>query len=218
MKAERSDKPHADDITVLLVDDHTLVRRGFRRMLEDESHITVVGEASDGVGAIQMACELKPRVVLMDWVMPNMNGLVATSKILQACPEIAVLMLSMHSENARVRQAMEAGARGYILKDAVDLDLASAITQVAAGVFVLDPQLSEQTARKGGRDRELSPRELEVLQLIVDGKTNKEIAAHLGLSENTVSVHRAHIMRELGIHKTAELVVYALRKRLVNIP
>jgi CheY-like chemotaxis protein len=85
MKAERSDKPHADDITVLLVDDHTLVRRGFRRMLEDESHITVVGEASDGVGAIQMACELKPRVVLMDWVMPNMNGLVATSKILQEC-------------------------------------------------------------------------------------------------------------------------------------
>jgi DNA-binding NarL/FixJ family response regulator len=202
----------------LLVDDHVLVRRGFRRLLEDETHITVVGEASDGIEAVKMACALKPRVVLMDLAMPNMNGLLATRQILQAQPEIAILILSMHSEDTVVHQAVEAGARGYILKNAVQLDLASAITQVAAGVFVLDPQLSEQTARKGGRDRELSPRELEVLQLIVDGKTNKEIAAHLGLSENTVSVHRAHIMRELGIHKTAELVVYALRKRLVNIP
>jgi DNA-binding NarL/FixJ family response regulator len=167
MKAERSDKPHADDITVLLVDDHTLVRRGFRRMLEDESHITVVGEASDGVGAIQMACELKPRVVLMDWVMPNMNGLVATSKILQACPEIAVLMLSMHSENARVRQAMEAGARGYILKDAVDLDLGMAIRRVAAGDRVFAPQLFQEAGDSVAR-RDLSARELEVLQLIVN--------------------------------------------------
>jgi DNA-binding NarL/FixJ family response regulator len=215
MKAERSDKPHADDITVLLVDDHTLVRRGFRRMLEDESHITVVGEASDGVGAIQMACELKPRVVLMDWVMPNMNGLVATSKILQACPEIAVLMLSMHSENARVRQAMEAGARGYILKDAVDLDLGMAIRRVAAGDRVFAPQLFQKAGDSVAR-RDLSARELEVLQLIVNGKSNKEIANQLSLSVNTVGVHRSRIMTVVGVRKTADLVVYAIRKKLVN--
>jgi DNA-binding NarL/FixJ family response regulator len=215
MKAERSDKPHADDITVLLVDDHTLVRRGFRRMLEDESHITVVGEASDGVGAIQMACELKPRVVLMDWVMPNMNGLVATSKILQACPEIAVLMLSMHSENARVRQAMEAGARGYILKDAVDLDLGMAIRRVAAGDRVFAPQLFQEAGDSVAR-RDLSARELEVLQLIVNGKSNKEIANQLSLSVNTVGVHRSRIMTVVGVRKTADLVVYAIRKKLVN--
>ena len=218
MRAARRLTPHVEKITVLLVDDHVLVRRGFRRMLEDETHITVVGEASDGIEAVKMACALKPRVVLMDLAMPNMNGLLATREILQAHPETAILILSMHSEDALVHQAVEAGARGYILKNAVQFDLASAIAQVAAGVFVFDPQLSEQTGQKGGRDCELSPRELEVLQLIVDGKTNKEIAAHLGLSKNTVSVHRAHIMRELGIHKTAELVVYALRKRLVNIP
>jgi DNA-binding NarL/FixJ family response regulator len=215
MKAERSDKPHADDITVLLVDDHTLVRRGFRRMLEDESHITVVGEASDGVGAVQMACELKPRVVLMDWVMPNMNGLVATSKILQACPEIAVLMLSMHSENARVRQAMEAGARGYILKDAVDLDLGMAIRRVAAGDRVFAPQLFQKAGDSVAR-RDLSARELEVLQLIVNGKSNKEIANQLSLSVNTVGVHRSRIMTVVGVRKTADLVVYAIRKKLVN--
>jgi len=205
-------------ITVLLVDDHVLVRRGFRRLLEDEARISVIGEAGDGVEAIKMAGTLKPRVVLMVWVMPKLNGLLATKRILQVHPEIAVVILSMHSEDSLVRQAVEVGARGFILKNAAELDLASAITRVAAGEFVLDPQLSQQTAPKNARNSGLSPREREVLQLVVDGKTNKEIAARLGLSKNTVSTHRTNIMRELGIHKTAELVVYALRKRLVNIP
>jgi DNA-binding NarL/FixJ family response regulator len=207
-----------EDITVLLVDDHALVRRGFRRILDDEAHIAVVGEASDGIEAVQMAYALKPRVVLMDCAMPRMNGLLATKEIVKMYPETAILMLSMHSESTWVRQAAEAGARGYILKNAMDLDLGSAIKQVAAGELLFAPQKSEQTGAISGRGCELTPRELEILQLIVDGKSNKEIAGQLNLSDNTVGVHRANIMRGLGIHKTAELVAYAIRKRLVNIP
>ena len=213
MKTKRSRRGKT---SVLLADDHALVRSGFRRMLEDEARITVVGEASDGAEAVEMACDLQPRVVLMDFAMPKMNGLQATRQILQAHPETAILMLSMHSEDSWVRQAIKAGARGYLLKNAVDLDLGSAINRVASGEFVLDSQLSAPRL-SCGRDRELSPRELEILQLIVGGKSTKEIANHLALSENTVGAHRANIMRELGIHKTAELVVYAIRNRLVNI-
>jgi two-component system, NarL family, response regulator NreC len=207
-----------EEITVLLVDDHALVRRGFRRILDDEAHITVVGEASDGIEAVQMACGLEPKVVLMDCAMPRMSGLVATKEIVRARPETAILMLSMHAEDTWVRQAAEAGARGYILKNAMDLDLGSAIKQVAGGELLFAPQTSRRAGSIGARDCELTPRELEILQLIVDGKSNKEIAALLSLSDNTVGVHRAHIMRGLGIHKTAELVAYAIRKRLVNIP
>jgi DNA-binding NarL/FixJ family response regulator len=207
-----------DQITVLLVDDHALVRRGFRRILEDEADITVVEEASDGAEAVQMASDLRPRVVLMDYAMPRMNGLLATRQILRAHPEIAVLILSMHSEEMWVRQVIEAGVRGYILKNALELDLASAIRQAAAGDLVLGVPLPEPRVPKNGRQCGLSPRELEVLQLIVDGKSNREIAALLSLSDNTVSVHRANIMNELGIHKTAELVVYAIRNTLVSIP
>lgn len=206
-----------EEITVLLVDDHALVRRGFRRILDDEAHITVVGEASDGVEAVQMARALKPKVVLMDCAMPRMNGLLAAREIVNTYPETAILMLSMHSENTWERQAAEAGARGYILKNAMDLDLGSAIKQVAAGKLLFAPPTSQQTGPISGRDRGLTPRELEILQLIVDGKSNKTIAAQLRLSDNTVGVHRANIMRGLGIHKTTELVAYAIRKRLVNV-
>jgi DNA-binding NarL/FixJ family response regulator len=205
-------------VTVLLVDDHAMVRRGFRRILEDEPQITVVGEASDGAEAIQMVRELEPHVVVMDCAMPRLDGFQATREIIKTRPEIAVLMLSMHSEGAAVQQALDAGARGYILKNAMELDLASAIKQVAAGARVIDPKLTAQPAPTGGRDCKLSTRELEVLQLIVDGKSTREIAAQLGVSQNTVGAHRGNIMRELGIHRTAELVVYAIRKRLVNIP
>jgi len=204
-------------ISVLLVDDHALVRRGFRRMLEDESDISVVGEAGDAEEAIRLARELKPQVVVMDCAMPGLSGLAATKQILQTLPKIAILMLSMHSEDTLVRQSLDAGARGYILKNAIDLELATAIRRVAAGETVLSPQLSKPAALKGERDFGLTPRELEILQLIVDGKSNKEIADQLDLSVNTVSVHRANIMDALGIHKTAELVVYAIRNGLVNI-
>ena len=204
-------------ITVLLVDDHALVRRGFRRMLEDEPDMKVVGEAGDGQEAIKLAKEFRPRVVVMDCALPGMNGLDATRGILEDLPETAVLMLSMHTENTWVRQAIDAGAKGYVLKNALELELGSAIRKVAAGETVFDPEVEQNVALKGERVA-LTPRELEVLQMIVDGKSNKEIATALELSANTVAVHRANIMNTLRIHKTAELVVYAIRAGLVNVP
>jgi DNA-binding NarL/FixJ family response regulator len=208
----------ANKLKVLLVDDHALVRRGFRRMLEDESSFQIVGEASDGLEAIERAEELRPDVIVMDCALPQVNGIEATRRILQKQPNIAILMLSMHSENTLVRQALDAGAKGYILKNAMDLDLVSAIKKIAAGKTVLDPQISLGRTLKGERDAGLTPRELEILQHIVTGKSNKEIALELKLSVNTVSVHRANIMDALGMHKTAELVVYAIRNGLVTLP
>jgi DNA-binding NarL/FixJ family response regulator len=205
----------SDKITVLLVDDHALVRRGFRRLLEDDDSLAVVGEASDGEEAIRMVDELKPQVVVMDAAMPGTGGLAATRAILAKHPDAAILMLSMHSEETLVGQALDAGAKGYILKNALDLDLAGAVKRVAAGEQVLDPAVVRPESRSGERSR-LSPRELEVLQLICDGLSNREIAGKLGLSANTVAVHRANIMNTLGVHKTAELVVYAIQNGLVN--
>jgi DNA-binding NarL/FixJ family response regulator len=202
-----------EKISVLLVDDHILVRRGFRRILEDSPEIHVVGEAGDGDEAIRLARELHPQVVVMDCAMPNTSGLVATRKILENAPDTKILMLSMHSENTWVRQALEAGARGYVLKSAVDLELVTAVKKIASG-----EKVEHAPVLKGEREYGLTQRELEILQKIVDGKSNKEIAAELNLSVNTVAVHRANIMDALGIHKTAELVVYAIRNGLVNIP
>jgi DNA-binding NarL/FixJ family response regulator len=206
----------ANKITVLLVDDHTLVRRGFRRLLEDDAGIEVVGEASDGDEAVKLALKLLPQVVVMDCAMPGTSGLVATRRILEGAPKTAVLMLSMHSEATLVRQAMDAGARGYVLKDAIDLDLAAAVKRAAAGDTVLDPKLTQPSTLKGERDHGLSARELEVLRHICDGLSNRAIATKLGLSVNTVAVHRANIMKTLGVHKTAELVVYAIQNGLVT--
>jgi DNA-binding NarL/FixJ family response regulator len=207
----------SNKISILLVDDHSLVRRGFRRLLEDARDITVVGEASDGAEAVRLAEQLRPQVIVMDCALPGMSGLDATRRILQKLPDTAILMLSMHSEDTWVHQAMAAGARGYILKSAVNMELVTAIRRVVAGEVVLDPQLSRATTLKGEGKSGLTVRELEVLQLIVAGKSNKEIAADLDLSANTVAVHRANIMDALGIHKTADLVVYAIRSGLVNI-
>ena len=206
-------------ISVLLVDDHSLVRRGFRRMLEDEPDMNVVGEASSGSEAQELARQLKPQVILMDCALPGENGITAARNILRMLPETAVLMLSMHSEETLVRQALEAGARGYILKNASDLDLAAAVRRALEGQIVLDPQVERvESSLKGERTAGLTTRELEVLQLIAIGKSNKEIASDLDLSVNTVAVHRANIMNALGLHKTAELVVYAIRNGLVNLP
>jgi DNA-binding NarL/FixJ family response regulator len=205
-------------ITVLLVDDHSLVRRGFRRMLEDEQDMEVVGEAGNGEDAVRLARELHPQVVVMDCALPGMNGLQATREILEDLPDASILMLSMHTESTWVRQAIEAGAKGYVLKNALDLELGAAIRKVAAGETVFDPQVEQRSGLKGERNAGLTQREVEVLQMIVDGKSNKEIATALELSANTVAVHRANIMNTLGIHKTAELVVYAIRAGLVNVP
>src|ERR1041385_2294355 len=173
-----------DKITVLLVDDHALVRR----MLDDDDTLEVVGEASNGAEAVKLAETLRPQVIVMDCALPEMTGLEATRKILQSHPESAILMLSMHSEDTLVRQALDAGARGYVLKNAMDLDLASAIKNVAAGKSVIDPQVKRVESLKGERDNALTTRELEILQHIVAGKSNKEIASDLNLSVNTVSV------------------------------
>jgi len=207
-----------EQISVLLVDDHSLVRRGFRRMLEDEPDINVVGEASDGEEAVKLARSLKPQVIVMDCALPGINGLEATRKILKLAPETLVLMLRMHTEETWVRQALAAGARGYVLKNAMDLELGSAIRRIVQGETVVDAQLSPAENLKGERNAGLTPREMQILKLICDGKSNKEIAADLELSANTVAVHRANIMDALGIHKTAELVVYAIRNGLVNVP
>jgi len=183
---------NTDRITVLLADDHALVRRGFRRIIEDDPDLEVVGEASTGDEAVAMFTELKPQVVVMDAAMPGTSGLAATRAILAGAPDATILMLSMHSEETLVRQAL------------------------AAGETVLDPSVVRPAPLAGERTPRLTPRETEVLQLICDGLSNKEIAAKLELSVNTIAVHRANIMNALGVHKTAELVVYALQNGLVN--
>ena len=210
--------PAVPRITVLLADDHSLVRRGFRRILEDDPGIEVVGEAQDGDEAIQLSRRFKPQVIVMDCAMPGTNGVAATRQILQESPDIAILMLSMHAEDTLVRQALAAGARGYILKNALDLDLAAAVRRVAQGETIIDPNVSPSASLKGERNRALSPRELDVLRLICEGHSNRTIATKLSLSVNTVAVHRANIMNALGVHKTAELVVYAIQHGLVNLP
>jgi two-component system, NarL family, response regulator NreC len=219
-RSSRPVKQAERKITVLVVDDHALVRRGLRRLLEDEASITVVGEAGDAICAVQMVRELSPRVVLMDSSMPGGDGIYATKEITRLYPETSVLMLSMHSEETLVQRAIDAGARGYILKKAFDLDLISAIRQVLAGELVLDSQLSSALQVEAERKRAhgLTGRELQVLRLIADGKSSKDIAHLLGISLNTVSAHRTRIGRTLGCQNSAELVAYAIQKGLVQIP
>lgn len=208
----------SNQISVLLVDDHALVRKGFRRMIEDDTDIRVVGEASSGLEAVQLCQQFKPQVIVMDMAMPEMDGVQATREILKRMPKTAILILSMYSQENYVRNAFDAGALGYILKNANDIDLASAIKDVAAGKRVLDPGLI--TAEREPEDTfdRLTQREKQILQMIAEGNSNKEIAALLNLSVNTVAVHRANLMDALGMHRTAELVVYAIRKGLVRMP
>jgi DNA-binding NarL/FixJ family response regulator len=205
-----------DDISVLLVEDHALVRQGFRRLLEDDPLVRIVGEASDGEEAVRLASILQPVVAVVDCALPGISGLATITRIREVSPGTSVLMLSMHSENTWIQRALKSGARGYILKNAVNLDLVEAVKDVAAGHTVIDPQLKLSSVLKGERACGLTARELQVLQLIVDGKSNKEIASHLNLSANTVGVHRANMMQALQIHNTAELVAYAIHNGLAN--
>ena len=208
-----------NEITVLLVDDHSLVRKGFRRILDDDPDIRVVGEAGSGREAVESAERLRPRVVVMDMSMPDMDGVEATREIRKRMPDVPVLIVSMYSQENYVRSAFDAGAQGYILKNADEVDLAAAIRDVAAGKRVIDPGVTPAGASAGedGLAR-LTPRERQILQLIAEGNSNKEIAAMLSLSVNTVAVHRANLMDRLGVHRTAELVLYAIRKGLVRVP
>jgi DNA-binding NarL/FixJ family response regulator len=211
-------------IRVLLADDHALVRQGFRRILEDEPDIEVVGEAGGGAEAIALDAELSPDVVVLDLAMPEINGLHAAIEILRREPKRRILMLSMYSDEQYVRNALEIGVSGYILKNALENDLTRAVRALAAGGQFLSPDLSAVAIRRlRGEPEEapdpftkLSERELQVLRLIALGRTGKEIAALLGVSANTVAVHRANIMNTLGVHKAAELVLIAVRKGLVQ--
>jgi DNA-binding NarL/FixJ family response regulator len=213
-------------IRVLLAEDHILVRQGFRRILEDDPSITVVGEARTGLEAIDQCNEVKPDVVVMDLSMPELGGLEATAEILKADPQIKILILSMYSNEAYVRKAFELGAKGYILKNAIEVDLTRAVMALAEGQAYFSPGVSHIVleSMKAGTFQGTSPdpyekltlREKEVLQLIAQGKSNKEIATLLNISVNTVAVHRARVMETLNLHRTAELVLFAVKKGLIQ--
>lgn len=200
-------------ITVLLADDHALVRRGFRRLLEDETDIEVVGEAGSGTEAIAAAERLQPQVIVMDYAMPELDGVQAAIEIRRRLPECAVLMLSMHSDENYIRNARKAGVSGYLLKNAIDVDLVAAVRSVAEGKPYGFPIADSEDDEKLKR---LTPRERQILQLIAQGLSTREIALTLGLSVNTVAVHRANLMDALEIHRSAELIVFAMRKGLVS--
>ena len=174
------------EISVLLVDDHALVRKGFRRILEDDPEIRVVDEAGNGEDAIRLARELHPQVIVMDMAMPGLDGVQATREIVKHEPDTAVLILSMYSEENYVRNALDAGARGYLLKDALDVDLANAVKAVAAGKQVIGPGVMPASRAPDPKYDGLTPREKQILELAAQGKSNKTIAALLHLSENTV--------------------------------
>jgi DNA-binding NarL/FixJ family response regulator len=222
----RGGSPNAPsgEIRIVLVDDHALVRQGFRRILEDEPDMVVVGEAGSGLDAIEAVKTLQPDVVVMDMAMPEMNGLHAAREILKQRPSTRILILSMYSDEQYVRNALDAGAHGYILKGALETDMIRAVHAVASGQQYLSPELAGVLIRalqsKTGATEEdpyerLTQREKQVLQLIAHGKSNKEIAVLLDLSVNTVAVHRANLMNTLQIHKAAELVLYAVKRGLV---
>jgi len=215
-----------EKIRVFLVDDHTVVRQGLRRILESDDEIEIVGEAGDGRTAIDLVQKLRPHVVVMDVAMPELNGIEATRQILKRVEGAKILVLSMHGDDVYVRQALKAGARGYLLKDSEDLDLIKAVKAIRAGGSFFSPPVSKvvlsgylgdkaEGAEEDGVAR-LTDREREVLQLIAEGKTNKEVAHALSVSVNTVETHRKHIMEKLDLHNTAELVRFAILTKMVH--
>jgi two-component system response regulator NreC len=204
-------------VRVLLVDDHTVVRRGLRRILEAVPDIEVVGEVGDGMLAVQAANSLQPDVVLMDVSLPGINGIQATRRIVGEWPGVNVLMLSMHAEEQYIEQSMAAGAKGYLVKDADDDAVVGAVMAVADGdTYLPHLQTSGRTHPGNICPDVLSPRERQVLTLICGGHTNREMAAELKLSPNTIETHRKHLIEKLDLHSTAELVRYAIRHGLAG--
>jgi DNA-binding NarL/FixJ family response regulator len=214
-------------ITVLLAEDHTIVREGFRKMLEAENDLQVVGEAQNGRQAVALVKKLRPAVVLMDIAMPLLNGLEATRQVLKAVPATKVLILSAHSDDAYVKNATESGAAGFLLKQTSSHVVCEAIREVQKGKMFFSPSISRQLNRlnpkppdcKGRPNKKvarLTSREMEVLQLIAEGKANKETAAELGISIKTVEKHREKAMSKLNIHDTAGLTRYAISAGIIE--
>ncbi|HVM97715.1 MAG TPA: response regulator transcription factor [Candidatus Acidoferrales bacterium] len=199
-------------VRVLLVDDHTVVRRGLRRILESVPDIEVVGEVGDGAAAVGAASSLSPDVVIIDLSLPGLNGIQATKRIVNEQPAVNVLMLSMHAEEQYVEQSLAAGAKGYLVKDADDNDVVGAVLTVASGSDELvHPGAGRSTCPASVSPSVLSPRERQILTMICTGRTNREMASELRLSPNTIETHRKHLIEKLDLHSTAELVRYAIR-------
>jgi DNA-binding NarL/FixJ family response regulator len=213
-------------LKILIADDHTLVRQGIRKILEERTDWSVVAEANDGRDAVKLALEVHPDVAILDVAMPQMNGIDAAAQIVRRAPSIQVLMLSMRADDASISRALRAGARGYLLKDSADTDLIRAVTAVAAGESFFSPAVASvmlddyvrHLADKGVGDRfdALSEREREIFQLVAEGQSNKKIAELLCISPTTVETHRAHILQKLDLHSTAELVLYAVRRGVIT--
>ncbi|MGH9660706.1 MAG: response regulator [Bryobacteraceae bacterium] len=212
---------------ILLVDDHKVLRSGLRRILEEHADLQVVGEAADGREAVDMAGALDPDIVVMDIGMPQMNGMEATRQILARHPHVNVLILSMYSDETYLVQTLRAGARGYLLKDSAEDELIDAVRAVSTGVPYFSPRIARMLvgdSMQRLRDEAatdtyelLTPREREVLQLIAEGKSNKEVASLLFVSPTTIETHRARVMEKLDLHSTAEIVLYAVRKGIVTL-
>jgi RNA polymerase sigma factor (sigma-70 family) len=213
-------------LRIVLADDHTLFRQGLRRVLEEQPGWEVVAESSDGADAVRRTLELTPNIAILDVAMPRLNGVEATRQIARRLPSVRVLIVSMYSDEVYVTQALEAGAHGFILKDAADADLVKAVTDLAAGRSFFSPAVAKvmlddyvrHLAARGITDRfdSLSEREREVFQLIAEGNSNKDIAALLNVSPGTVETHRARIMDKLDVHSAAEIVLYAVRKGVIR--
>jgi two-component system, NarL family, response regulator NreC len=213
-------------IRVLIADDHGIVRKGLRLQLEQNGGFEVVGEACEGREAVRMAEELSPDVVIMDVAMPNLNGIQATSQLIKKNPQIGVIVLSMHSDETYLTRALAAGAKGYLLKENADVDLDDAVISVARGKPFFSPAIANtlledymrQLQQRGLHDSYdlLTDREKEILQLLAEGKSNKDVATALNLSTNTVETHRTRIMQKLDLHSVAEIILYAVRKRIIS--
>ena len=214
-------------VRLLIADDHKIFRQGIKKLLEEEQDLQVVGEAADGREVVKKATELKPDIILMDIAMANLNGLEATKQIKKVLPESKIIMLTMHKNEEYVLQSFQAGASGYILKEGAVEELVSAIRSIYAGKSFLSPTVSKTLVDAYLRKMEtgktetpfdlLTDREREVLQLIAEGFTNREVAKQLFISVKTVEAHRAHIMQKLNIHDIAKLVKYAIQKGLVDL-
>lgn len=213
-------------IRILIADDHGIVRKGLRLQLEQREEFEVVGEASDGREAVQMSEELSPDVVIMDIAMPNLNGIDAAAQMVKRNAQLKVIILSMHSDESYLTRALAAGVKGYLLKETADLDLGRAVQAVAQGKVFFSPAIAttlledymRQLQQRGLQDSYelLTEREKEILQLLAEGKSNKEVAATLDVSTYTVETHRTHIMQKLNLHSAADIVLYAVRKKIVS--